>query len=378
MPLTTLSSWKDYFSTTKGLNSSDCHLIRIHDSVGSSIPFLTSLEEISKNPGISFLLLDPSESHLQLFHHCTTIGGSWDSPSQNLVCILDFDITAKPIQLIQKSIKDVRHKTYSFEVFATSLESSTHYEALTKPTSIFHYKNIIPIPHLLTKTFMNLPSTDPYTVARAFFEQMYDYDSQVGDADSDSSTQEPTAVEHDLANDSDHDSTPDLETVANPKPSTNTSATTTHPKFMKDFIHIIQFCHLCAKGKITPVFYTLNTPPAVQSWFTSLLAPFRIDQKMIAKRASAMDNDNLVSDDEISSPDQKISEKDHYFINTMLKLHDTMDCNNLKQSKEKDEREPGFNRLELHRKNLILNASAPPPFDTQATQPTEILQLIFE
>jgi hypothetical protein len=55
----------------------------------------------------------------------------------------------------------------------------------------------------------------------------------------------------------------------------------------------------------------------------------------------------------------------------MMKLHDTMDRNNLKQSKEKDECEPGFNRLELHRKKLILNASATPPFDTQASHPTE-------
>jgi hypothetical protein len=55
----------------------------------------------------------------------------------------------------------------------------------------------------------------------------------------------------------------------------------------------------------------------------------------------------------------------------MMKLHDTMDRNNLRMETEKDKREPRFNRLELHRKNLILNASASPLFDSQATQPTD-------
>jgi hypothetical protein len=69
----------------------------------------------------------------------------------------------------------------------------------------------------------------------------------------------------------------------------------------------------------------------------------------------------------ISSPDQKMSKKDHYLINTMITLHDTMD----KSSKSKEEKEPGFNRLEAHCKNLILNASAPPPFTKAADNPSE-------
>ena len=59
--------------------------------------------------------------------------------------------------------------------------------------------------------------------------------------------------------------------------------------------------------------------------------------------------------------------KDHYFLSTILKINDTMD----KNYKDKAEKEPGFNRLEEHRKNLILNATATPPFDEKASQPTE-------
>jgi hypothetical protein len=55
----------------------------------------------------------------------------------------------------------------------------------------------------------------------------------------------------------------------------------------------------------------------------------------------------------------------------MMKLHDTMDSNNLKQISEKEEKEPGFPRLETHRKNLILNATSLSPYNTQADKPTE-------
>jgi hypothetical protein len=51
----------------------------------------------------------------------------------------------------------------------------------------------------------------------------------------------------------------------------------------------------------------------------------------------------------------------------MLKINDAMD----KNYKDKSKKEPSFSRLEEHRKNLILNASAISPYDTPATQPTE-------
>jgi hypothetical protein len=80
----------------------------------------------------------------------------------------------------------------------------------------------------------------------------------------------------------------------------------------------------------------------------------------------------LDSDSEsgVSSPENKILKKDHYLINTMIKLHDMID----KSSKNKEDKEPGFKRLETHRKTLILNASAvPPPFNKAAEHPTEFL-----
>ncbi|MFN9981764.1 MAG: hypothetical protein ACK53Y_17695, partial [bacterium] len=100
--------------------------------------------------------------------------------------------------------------------------------------------------------------------------------------------------------------------------------------------------------------------------FNKLLASKENRSKKSAKRRNPSTPESD-SDSEISNPENKISKKDHYFINTMKKLHDTMD----KSSKSKEEKEPGFKRLEAHRKTLILNASALPPFTDAAKEPTE-------
>jgi hypothetical protein len=154
-------------------------LVQIKNSVSPSISFLTSFKEISKNSGISFLSLDPSESTLQSFHHGTIIGGSWDFPMKQLVSILGFDSDVKPVQIIQKSIKDVKVKSHSYEEFTSSIENSESFANMKYPKLDFQHKNILPILNLLTKTFMNLPCTDPCKVARAFFQQMHHYDSQL-------------------------------------------------------------------------------------------------------------------------------------------------------------------------------------------------------
>jgi hypothetical protein len=51
----------------------------------------------------------------------------------------------------------------------------------------------------------------------------------------------------------------------------------------------------------------------------------------------------------------------------MLKIHELVD----KSTMEKEEKEPGFKKLEPHKKNFILNTSAIPPYDSQVAEPTE-------
>jgi len=52
-------------------------------------------------------------------------------------------------------------------------------------------------------------------------------------------------------------------------------------------------------------------------------------------------------------------------------MNEKIDISLLKSAQDKEEKEPGFARLEPHRKSLILNASATPPFDDKAPHPTE-------
>lgn len=135
---------------------------------------------------------------------------------------------------------------------------------------------------------------------------------------------------------------------------------------MSLFLHVLQFCHLCFLKKVPPVLFSVNSTPAIDIWFKSVSTMIR-PQQARAKRHNVDSYSDSVSDGSLSSPDQKISRKDQVFINTMLKLHDSMD----KSSREKLDKEPGFSRLEEHRKNLILNASATSPFTEAASSPSE-------
>ncbi len=199
---------------------------------------------------------------------------------------------------------------------------------------------------------------------------MYHYDSQLQDQTS-MDTPSPVDQDPELIDEADPDnSSTSNDTLIMTTELSNKKTGGLLPKFMSEFIHIIQFCHLCAKGKMPPVLYSLASSPEIRNWFSTLSLACLPVPRHGPKRNSSTDSSDSDSEN-IPSPNQKMSRKDHYLIHTMLKLHETMDQNYLKQTLEKEEKEPGFNRLEPHRKNLILNASATPPFDTQASKPTD-------
>jgi hypothetical protein len=55
------------------------------------------------------------------------------------------------------------------------LESREKFENLKSPKIEFCYKNIIPIPSFLIEAIIELPSFDPYSVAKAFFDEMEEF-----------------------------------------------------------------------------------------------------------------------------------------------------------------------------------------------------------
>jgi hypothetical protein len=105
------------------------------------------------------------------------IGGSWSLPSKQLITLLGTEIESKPVQIVQKSIQDIKPKSFSTKDFATSLEQDGTFASLKTPKVVFHYKNIIPIPNFLTKISIKLYQKDPIQVATTFFHAMYTYDT---------------------------------------------------------------------------------------------------------------------------------------------------------------------------------------------------------
>jgi hypothetical protein len=332
-------------------------LEKIKKASRDSLSFPQAFEEISKNGGISFLILDPSETQVQLLHHGHVIGGNWNAPAKKQVAILGSNFEAKPVQIIQKSIKNIKAKSFGFDEFLEVKDDAEKFLVLDNPTEDFQFKNILPITNSLTKIFIQLPSTSPFEVAKAFIEKS-----------SELSIREATLNTSTTSNPDDPDSHSASETFSETGEKDEEKGEDSEPTSVlspDDVVYAIQFCHLCATGKIPPVLYSLAPDPTISAWFKSISEGIR--KTPDSNKRPTPTSPESESESEVSSPELKISKKDHYLINTMIKLHDTMD----KSSKNKEDKEPGFKRLESHRKNLILNASAIPPFTKAASSPTE-------
>ncbi len=94
------------------------------------------------------------------------------SPTKKLVAILGLDSDAKPVQLVSKSIKNIKEKTFELEELQESIEEEDQFTTLNNPKVPFQFKSIVPIPNLLIKVFAQLESTSPYEVAQAFLAKM--------------------------------------------------------------------------------------------------------------------------------------------------------------------------------------------------------------
>ena len=100
------ASWKNFLLTNRDLESSNEHLAKIKDLADPGSNFEVTFEIVSKNPGIAFISFKPTESSIQMFHHCHVTGGSWASPTKAYISILGVDDLARPIQIITKETND--------------------------------------------------------------------------------------------------------------------------------------------------------------------------------------------------------------------------------------------------------------------------------
>jgi hypothetical protein len=132
-------------------------------------------------------------------------------------------------------------------------------QTIKKPKSGFYYKNIIPIPNLLT-AFLELDSKDPNSVAMKFLETIINYDDSI-DTETEPLDQNPDEIKHDP--DEEVKEPHSNDTDPSPKPETEI--------FLPIFIHVIQFCHLCSKGKIPSVHYKFPHPTRPRNGSATLL-----------------------------------------------------------------------------------------------------------
>jgi len=165
------NSWKNYLLFNSDLDISNNHLEKIKELSDPNIPFETAFEEISNNQGISFICLDPTESFIQLLHHCHVIGKGWSNPTKVFLGVLGIDNSAKPIQIILKSVKIVKTKTASLSEMIGD-DQVVKIIGGKQSKQEFYYRNIIPIPHFFTKAYLELESFDPQSVAMSFLRAM--------------------------------------------------------------------------------------------------------------------------------------------------------------------------------------------------------------
>jgi hypothetical protein len=180
------------------------------------------------------------------------------------VSILGTDKTAKPIQLILKSVKTLKTKTDLFEELMGGESANDQNKKPAK--SEFNFHNILLIPHGLTKAYLELESYSPHDVAQACYLAMKSFDSNESENTNQEVVQLPSLVdENDPENIKSPDEKDDKSTSLN-----QASNDLASKELLQEFIHVLQFCHLCYKKKIQPVSYSVDTTPAIDSWFQAL------------------------------------------------------------------------------------------------------------
>jgi hypothetical protein len=163
--------------------------------------------------------------------------------------------------------------------------------------------------------FSTLKSTDPISVATAFFHAMHEFDknhhphndikhefihTHSAEISSPNSNQERN---EDVEENNIDGSSPKSPTLLS---ETNESTPTNKNQFLTEFYHVLQFCFLCYKGKITPVLYTIDKSSETTNWFSNLVTITFNTNCASSKQLNNIDN-NSDSDNETINPIHKMS-----------------------------------------------------------------------
>jgi hypothetical protein len=364
------SDWSDFIINEDTLDYSDRELSNIRRIGSNSVAPNTMFFELSRNPGIGLMFLDASEDNLQVLHHPTVIGGSWQQKEQKLIALSGITATPTAVQIIPKSIKQIQTKVPLVADLIQPNKDLSLVKCHKSRVTQFTFKNLIPIPISLLRIFITLPSTDPASVAKAFILKIQEMNSTTIQNDTEL-TETPKKTPDDTI---DNTETTEDE-IETPVTSLKTADTISEDNVDNTPIalcsHIIQFLYLCLKGKMPSIHYTIPTDTAITTWHAKLtMEHLKAPPTNFITTSNSLLEHQSSDDDTSNTNSSQMSLKNQHVILALQKISENLDQNAIRAREDSDRKEPGFKKLEPHRKNLILNASAPEPFDTAPDKPT--------
>jgi hypothetical protein len=227
-----------------------------------------------------------------------------------MISILGVDDTARPIQIIPKSVKTIKKQTITFaEIVEDDFSMKNLEEAKNKKVE-FHWRNIMPIPHILTKAYLSLENFDPQSVAQAFYAALKEFDLKAKNP-----TVNPNLIDEENFNNPDEaKTTGEKEDSSSTEKENEEGDNSNSNSCYSMFIHVLQFCHLCFLKKVAPVMYSVISTPEVNCWFESISMVALRSRHPRIKRHSVETSLEFSSDDSISSPNRKFRERTKYFL----------------------------------------------------------------
>lgn len=251
-------NWLKFLLNEDSLDYLDNELLNIRKLGTESIAANTMFFQLSRNPGIGLMFLNASGENIQIVHHPTVIGGSWQQKEQKVIALSGLSATPATLRFIPKSIKQIQTKA----PLVTSNLKSQDLKSVKCAKSRFDFKNIIPLPISLLRTFITLSSTDPASVAKAFILKLHNKTDNISN-DKNHTTTAPVKTPDDHNNDPDP-TEEDIKTSVTSLKSNETNTDDTNVTNPLELCsHILQFLYLLHQRKNDT--YSLHDPKQSRS-----------------------------------------------------------------------------------------------------------------
>jgi hypothetical protein len=317
-------------------------------------------------------------------HNLGTIGGSWLQDETKLVALLGSDSNPVAVKIKDSSIKDIKPKVPKVEEIQDAIMENISFKNIKGVREIFHYKNIIPVPHALIKSFLSLKQHDPINVAKAFNTVMTNNEKELilSPEDTENPTSPGNENRHEDSSQVD-DSTLTIENDAiapirgvrhQPESEELSHQQEATHLWLEEFQHALYFCYLCEIGKMDPIIYSVQPSNDIIEWQRSVESKYLFNDHLhnqnmsnilaSSGRSESIDNDDIMVESSISL-------KECHMMHTLLKISENLDQNTLRLARDSEEKAKGFAKLENHKRLLILNATEDNPEENSSPAPTD-------